>query len=152
MSHYEIKRDESDHRKVKPWMVLKDGIQMTWDAGRPYPRRFVTRKDAQAEIDKDIAHDAYLARLYEQDAAGFKEWNAAESKEIDDYAAVLRENAESWTFFGKYTAQNIARQQHKKDAKDLESESWIDPKRVHAEKRRIMAARAEAFKRAGLEL
>ena len=125
---------------------------MTWDAGRPYPRRFSTRKDAQKEIDKDIAYDAYLARLYEQDAAGFKEWSAEESKEIDDYALVLRANKESWTFSGKFTAQVIAKQQHEKDAKCLESQSWIDPKRVHAEKRRIMAARAEAFRRAGLTL
>lgn len=152
MSYYEIKRDETDRRKVKPWIVLKDGMSLKHTAYDVYYRTFDSRKQAQKAIDEDAAYDAYLARLYEQNAAGFREWNAEESKEIDDYAAILKANAESWTFLGKDTAQNIARRQHEKDARDLESDSWIDPKRVHAETRRIMAARAEAFKRAGLVL
>jgi hypothetical protein len=150
---YEIKRDENDHRKVKHWVIIKDGIPLEWDGGsKGCPMHFATRRDAIEQVEKDKSHDAYIARLYEQEAAGFKEWNAAESKEIDDYAAVLLANAESWTFFGKFTAQVIARHQHQKDAEVLLSDSWVDPKRIHAEKRRIMAARAEAFKRAELEL
>jgi len=149
---YEIKRDETDHRKVKPWMVVKDGIPLEWDRGsKGYPMHFPSRKEAQAEIDKDIAWDAYLERLYEQDATGYV-WTADEQRQIDEYAVVLKANGESWTFCGKFTAQVIARHQHQKDADVLKSDSWIDPKRIHAEKRRVMAARVEAFKRAGIEL
>ena len=151
MSTYEIKRDESNRRKVKPWIVLKDGGPLKYTAHNSYYRTFDTRKQAQEAIDEDAAHDAYLARLYEQDAEGFKEWSTEESKEIDAYAEILRANTERWTLGGKLEAQAIARQQHQEDAKAL-TQQWMDTKRTHAEKRRIMAARAEAFKRAGVAL
>lgn len=150
MNQYEIKRDTAGHRKVKPWMVLKNGDP--YESAKGYPMHFRNRREAQEEIDKDIAHDAYLAQLYEQDAAAVRAWTAEQEREIDEYAEVLRVNAESWTFWGKYPAREIARRQHERDARDLASNSWIDPRRIHAEKRRAMAARVEAFRRAGLEL
>lgn len=154
LSEYIIKRDETDHRKVKPWIVLKDGTPLTHDqnARNPCVRSFPTRKAAQAEIDKDIVWDAYVVRLFEQDAAGVYEWNADENEEIEKFAQRLRENPEQWTFNGPARFVAIARRQHEKDAEDLEKDDWIDAKRFHAEKRRTRAARVEAFKRAGVEL
>ena len=148
---YEIKRDESDHRKVKPWIVLKNGEPMKYDGCR-YAQRFKTRKDAQEKVTQDIEWDAYLVRLHEQDAAGVYEWNAGETEEIEKFTQQLLENPEQWTFNGPARFADIAQHQHWKDAKDLESDAWIDVKRFKAERRRRMAARAEAFKRAGLEL
>lgn len=149
---YSIERDPTDHRTNRCWIVRKDGVALVYTMGSRCPQTFKNRKDAQARIDDDIAHDAYLANLFAQDTATVRTWTPAEQKEIDDYAAILKANEESWTFCGKRTAQIIARQQHEKDAECLLSNSWVDPKRLHAEKRRIMAARTEAFKRAGLTL
>src|SRR5262249_40401237 len=134
----------------KLWMVLKDGQPYAREGSKGYYMRFNTRKSAQEEIDKDVAWDAYLARLYEQDRSGVYVWTVEEELELDAYAAVLKANELRWTFFGKFPIQVVARQQHERDAKNLQSDSWADAKRVHAEKRRVMAARVEAFRRAGL--
>lgn len=149
---YSIERDLTDHRKTKPWIVLKDGVALTYTMGSHFPETFKNRKEAQVKMQVDIAHDAYLARLFTQDIATVRTWTPAEQKEIEDYAAVLSANEECWTFHGKRTAQFIARHQHETDTKDISHDHWVNPKRFHAEKRRVMAARVEAFKRAGLTL
>jgi hypothetical protein len=151
MPTYTIERDLNDHRKVKPWLVLKDGVVMNHH-NCLYVEKFSTRKDAQKRIDDDIAGDAYLVRLHEQDTAAVRTWTPEEKKEISDFAVILTANEERFTFHGKLSIQAISRGRHVKDAKDLATNHWIDPKRLHAELRRNMAARVEAFKCAGLTL
>ncbi len=49
MTQYIIQRDLTDHRKVKPWIVLKDGKPLEWQAASyGYPRRFGNACDCEA--------------------------------------------------------------------------------------------------------
>lgn len=147
---YTIERDLTNHRKVKPWIVLKDGVRM------PSPRSgyctfYFTRKAAQEDIDADVAYDAWLARLYLDDFERVYRWSEDEGKQIDEYAGTLKENRLRWTFAGQFPIRQTAREQHWKSCEDLKRWDWGDATKFHAETRRTMAARLEAFKRAGVE-
>lgn len=116
------------------------------------PRTFNTRKQAQEFADTDRQRDEYRARVFEQDRTRQYEWDADENAQIDGLAQKLRENPEQWTWNGPSHFVDMSRMQHVKDAEALESRNWLDCDFYHAEKRRLMAARREAFRRAGLEL
>lgn len=135
----------------KRWIVTKDGEPVKWSAGDHYPQTHQRKRDAVEYIGKLKVGDAWTALLFAQDATGVYVWTPEEEKQINDYAVVLKVNATRWNFFGQQPAQDIARDQHVKDAEALDKQ-WIDTKRTHAEKRRVMAARVEAFKRAGVVL
>jgi hypothetical protein len=136
----------------KRWAVLKDGDTVKMD-GCAYGATYQTKREALAEIPKFMAGDEWRERLFEDDRTGVYHWTVDDTKQINDYAEVLRANELRWTFGGEFTAQVIARQQHAKDAEDIAKPDsyWIDAARVRAEKRRIRAARVEAWRRAGIE-
>ena len=135
------------------WKVLKNGQEMRRE-GAYYPRLFKLKREAEAFCVEDAENDRIKALHAEQDRTGVYVWSEADNQQIEEYAAALIENKERWTMTGKFPIQELGRREHEKDAAVLSGprESWIDPDRYFAEKRRVMAARREAFKRAGLEL
>lgn len=135
------------------WQVLKNGEPVKYE-GAHYARSFKLKRDAAAFCFNDAEYDKIRALHAEQDRTGVYVWSDADDKQIDKYAAALIENKERWKMTGKFPIQELGRREHEKDAAVLSGprESWIDPDRYFAEKRRVMAARREAFNRAGLEL
>lgn len=149
MAEYVIERWQQDHRKQKPWIVRKDGELMKYSERDSHPRIFKKRKDAEAHAAADKANEEWRARILTQDQAGVCEWDEAEEAEIEKYVTKLRENPLQWTMNGQHPFVTIARIQHDKDAETLTQSNWTDCEFYHAQKRRVMAARVEAFKRAG---
>lgn len=137
-------------KQDKRWIVTKDGEPVKHYLSE-YPTTHQRKKDAVARIEQLQVRDAWTALLFEQDATGVYIWTPEEEKQINEYAAALKVNETRWTFNGPDTLQNIARNQHLQD-EDALTKEWRDTKRTHAEKRRVRAARVEAFKRAGLTL
>lgn len=130
------------------WSVLKGGQVVE---GHYCHKR---KRDAIAAIEDLIAYDKWLEKLLAEDRAGTYTWSEDEEKQINEFAELLKANEERWTFCGKFPIQKLARDRHKKDAEDLTTDksNWVEPDRFFAETRRRMAARVEAFKRAGVEL
>jgi hypothetical protein len=131
------------------WRVLRDG--QPFDSSR---HQFITRKrDAEKAAAELAAWDEWQAHVYRDDADGSFRWTATELSQIVEYAAKLATNSMGCSFFTQLPLRTIARQQHQKDAEDLlkDDTCWTDAPWVRAEKRRVMAARLEAFRRAGLD-
>lgn len=144
-SHYTV--EKYPWGKGFRWRVLKDGQPA--DSSQ-FERR---KRDAEKTAGELAAWDEWQAHVYRDDADGLFRWTATELSQIDEYAAALIVNLPRWNFFGRFPLRVIARQQHQKDAEDLLKDDghWIDARWVRAEKRRIMASRVEAFRRAGLD-
>ena len=135
-------------KNLNRWAIQRDGVNVDCWSWRK------TKKECVAQVSVLIALDEYRARVLEQDASGVYVWDTDEEKHIAEYVEALRTNRECWTMNGKMTLQEKARLQQSKDKSVVEGprSCWTDPDTYFAEKRRTMAARAEAFKRAGLEL
>lgn len=135
------------------WKVLKNG-QDTKREGTSYARSFKLKREAEAFCIQDAESDRINALHAEQDRTGLYIWSDPDNQQIDEYAIALRENKLRWTMTGQFQLQDIGRREQEKDAAVLTGprERWLNPDRLFAEKRRIMAARCEAFKRAGLTL
>lgn len=132
------------------WTILRNGVKDDRWSWRN------TKRECVAQVEKFIAADKYSAQVMEQDRTGVYVWDADEEKQIAEYAEALRVNIEVWTLGigGKMTRQDKARMQHENERKTLEGpkDCWREPDKYFAEIRRRMAARVEAFKRAGAEL
>jgi len=147
---YEIKRDESDHRKVKPWIVLKNGQPLKYHERDSFPRHYSSKRLAQLAADKDAEWDAYAGVVLADDAGRKYHWTPEELEQIASLTLSLKLNEEKWTFNGKARFVDISRGHQAKD-EDSQKADWTNAL-YPAQLRRRMAARAEAFKRAGLEL
>jgi hypothetical protein len=138
-------------KNYRSWAVLKDGEMV--EGHKYHPRK----RDALAAIPQIQARAEYEARVLAEDLDGIS-WTPEEEQNINEYAEVLRENPEKFTFVGRRRIVDIARTDHDSDARTIEQHlmqpgpqnNWS--KLVCAEVRRRRAARVEAFKRAGLDL
>jgi len=148
---YEIRRDETDHRKNKPWIVVKNGEPLKYRQIDSYPKHFSSKRLAKIAADKDAEWDAYMAIVLADDASREYRWTAEEQQQIEDLRLALRLNEEKWTFNGKVRFVELSRIGQRKDVEDSQKTTWTDAN-YPAQLRRRMAARAEAFRRAGLEL
>ena len=148
---YEIKRDESDRRKVKPWMVLKNGEPLKHSPHNHYHQNFSSKRLAQIAADKDAEWDAYAGVVATDDASGEYHWTPEELEQIASLTLSLKLNEEKWTFNGKARFVDISRGHQAKDAEDSQKTNWTNAL-YPAQLRRQMAARVEAFRRAGIEL
>lgn len=146
----------------RQWNALRDGVAVTSDHYSPHVLTFGTRKEAELFCVTHAANMERDALETAQDASGNYVWSATEEKEIAEYVTRLYANESRRTFTGVQTLQETARKQHVDDAKMLRHHvdfalafntvptEWS--KGVSRRIRRVMAARAETFKRAGLAL
>jgi len=150
---YSIERVQEEKRVG--WYVVEGGRRLHYSgkaADRSYcPTQYKTRKSALERIEELRKYDARLELIFAQDFSRAYVWTEEEQKQIQDYAAQLKDNRLRWTFHGQFPLQQIAREQHWKDVEVLRRRDWTDPALFHAEKRRVMAARLEAFRQAGVE-
>jgi hypothetical protein len=160
--NYAIERYQGEKDRKPVWYITGDGKRLDYD-GKPqvawsgrlwYPKAYRTRKDAAERIAQWERFDIWLAKMFEQDFNRVYEWDADEEKQIEAYAVELRANALRYSFAagGRTSVQDLGRRQHRIDADMLRRRDWLDAGRLHVEKRRTMAARIEAFKRAGVTL
>lgn len=148
---YEIKRDETDHRKVKPWIVVKNGEPLKYSPRDSFPKTFRSKRLATIAATKDTEWDSYMEIVLADDASGEYRWTVEELAQIDELVLSLKLNEEKWTFNGKARFVDISRGHQARDAEDSRKTNWTEA-HYPVQLRRRMAARAEAFKRAGVTL
>lgn len=155
--------NEADYSVVKVdnrWDVHCNGLPVE---GLRFRR---TKREAVAEVAKEITGRAYRTRIMAEDETGHI-WTAEESKQIADYATRLIANEETGGFW-KSSTQDAGRKVHYDDLVTLKShynslsgwnelsgENWKQGDwsiLVCANLRRTRAARFEAYKLAGLDL
>lgn len=147
-SKYTVVKD--DYRR---WSILRDGQPIIGENGIAR-HKYSRKRDALEEIPLIVAAVEYEALCGAQDAAGVFVWTTNEEEQIADYVKALKVNATRWYMSGQMTLQEAGRVQHAKEQEVLDGprENWLNPDRYFREKRRTMAARIEAYKRAGIEL
>lgn len=152
---YTVTENPNEQRRRKSWVVVDaEGQALDYEGKidrHGFYASYDTRKAATEYAAKFTAWAERRERIMREDRAGIT-WTPEEEKQIEEYAAVLRANETHWTLYGKETRREFAVRLHQEDARDIASTNtnWIDCEYFRAEKRRVRAARTEAWRRAGL--
>lgn len=150
---FTVAENTKERRRRKSWVVVDaEGRALDYEGKidrHGFAAAYDTRRDAVEHAAKFTGWAERRERIMREDWAGIA-WTPEEQQQIEEYAVVLRANETHWTFYGEETCRESAARQHASDARDLESTNWTDCEYFHAEKRRVRAARAEAWRRAGL--
>ena len=155
---YQLQREAPGVGPVR-WFILKAGKRVDRegepeDSERRPPRYavcYTRKKDALARIKELEEWEVYLDRLFAQDYSRVYIWTDSEWKQIEEMAQKLRDNEERWNMGGKVHMRELSRECHWKTCVEMRRYR-LDTARNNAVVRRVMAARHEAHRLAGVEL